>query len=157
MDYRDLEHSNLQFDKIVSVGMLEHVGRTNYDLFLKNVNAVLKPGGISFFTTLVGLKKVREMHGLEKYIFPGGTIPSLRGIVSLSADYNFHVIDIENLRPHYRMTLLHWYKNFEAILMKLAKNSMNALFECGECTYVLVLLHLIMVSLIFTKLYLLKE
>lgn len=35
MDYRDLEHSNLQFDKVVSVGMLEHVGRTNYDLFLK--------------------------------------------------------------------------------------------------------------------------
>lgn len=113
MDYRDLEQSKLQFDKIISVGMIEHVGRPNYDLFFKNVNAVLKSGGIF---VLHYISSVTESEGdawIRKYIFPGGTIPSLREIISLSGDYNFHVIDVENLRPHYRMTLLHWYKNFE--------------------------------------------
>ena len=46
MDYRDLEKSGLRFDRAVSVGMMEHVGRGNYELFLRNVDAVLKPGGL---------------------------------------------------------------------------------------------------------------
>ena len=121
MDYRDLEHSNLQFDKVVSVGMLEHVGRTNYDLFLKNVNAVLKPEGIFVLHYISGVKEGEGDAWIRKYIFPGGTIPSLREIISLSADYNFHVIDVENLRPHYRMTLLHWYKNFEDHIDEISK------------------------------------
>lgn len=50
MDYRELEKSGLQFDRVVSVGMLEHVGRGHYDLFLKNVNAVLKQVACSCFT-----------------------------------------------------------------------------------------------------------
>lgn len=120
MDYRDLEKSDLIFDKIVSVGMLEHVERPNYELFFKNVNAVLKPGGIFVLHYISSLKESEGDAWIKKYIFPGGVIPSLREIVSLSADYNFHIIDIENLRPHYRMTLLHWYKNFEEHLDEIS-------------------------------------
>ncbi len=50
MDYRELKKSDLMFDRVVSVGMLEHVGRENYELFIKNVNAVLKDGGLFYFT-----------------------------------------------------------------------------------------------------------
>ena len=50
---------------------------------------------------------------MKKYIFPGGVIPSLREIVSLSADYNFYTTDVESLRTHYMKTYLNWAKNFE--------------------------------------------
>ena len=50
---------------------------------------------------------------MRKYIFPGGVIPSLREIVSLSADYKFYTTDIESLRTHYMKTLLKWAENFE--------------------------------------------
>ena len=52
MDYRDLEKSGMQFDRVVSVGMIEHVGRGNYGLFLQNVEKVLKPGTFSGFPVL---------------------------------------------------------------------------------------------------------
>lgn len=51
MDYRDLEKSGLEFDRVVSVGMLEHVGRENYELFMQNVSAVLKKKDYSFYIT----------------------------------------------------------------------------------------------------------
>lgn len=121
MDYRDLEGSNLRFDKVVSVGMLEHVGRKNYDLFFKNVHAILNPQGIFVLHYISGLIEGEGDAWIRKYIFPGGTIPSLREIISLSADYKFHIIDIESLRPHYRMTLLHWYENFEKNIDEISK------------------------------------
>lgn len=121
MDYRDLERSGLLFDKVVSVGMLEHVGRTNYDLFLKNVQAVLKPQGIFVLHYISGLIEGEGDAWIRKYIFPGGTIPSLREIVSLSSDHQFHIVDVESLRQHYKMTLLHWYENFENHIDEVSK------------------------------------
>jgi cyclopropane-fatty-acyl-phospholipid synthase len=112
MDYRSLEKSNLKFDRIVSVGMLEHVGRGNYDLFFKNIDSVLKPEGLMLLHYISSLKESSGNAWIKKYIFPGGTIPSLREIVDIMPDYNFHTLDIENLRPHYKLTLLHWLKNF---------------------------------------------
>lgn len=50
---------------------------------------------------------------IRKYIFPGGTIPSLREMISCAAENNFHTLDVENLRLHYNRTLLWWEKNFE--------------------------------------------
>jgi cyclopropane-fatty-acyl-phospholipid synthase len=112
MDYRSLEKSNLKFDRIVSVGMLEHVGRGNYDLFLKNANSVLKDEGLMLLHYISSLKESSGNAWIKKYIFPGGTIPSLREIVDIMPNYNFHTLDIENLRPHYKLTLLCWLKNF---------------------------------------------
>lgn len=113
MDYRDLEKSNLTFDRVVSVGMLEHVGRNNYDLFFKNVNAVLKPKGVFLLHYISSLKESPGDPWIKKYIFPGGVIPTLREIINLCGDYKFYTVDVESLRLHYMKTLLCWYSNFK--------------------------------------------
>lgn len=112
MDYRDLKNSGLQFDRAVSVGMLEHVGRSNYDLFFKNADSVLKPGGLFLLHFISALKEYPGDAWIKKYIFPGGMVPSLREIIQLLADHKFYTLDVESLRRHYQKTLLCWEKNF---------------------------------------------
>lgn len=112
MDYRDLEKSGMQFDRVVSVGMLEHVGRPNYELFIKNVSAVLKEGGIFCLHYISSLKEYPGDAWIKKHIFPGGTIPSLREIINICGDHRFYTIDVESLRRHYMKTLLCWRENF---------------------------------------------
>lgn len=112
MDYRDLEKSGMEFDRVVSVGMLEHVGRPHYELFVKNLSAVLKEGGISCLHYISALKEYPGDAWMKKYIFPGGTIPSLREIINTCGDYRFFTIDVESLRRHYMKTLLCWRENF---------------------------------------------
>lgn len=113
MDYRDLCQSDQRFDRIVSVGMIEHVGRDNYPLFVNCVKKVLNPGGIFLLHFISGLKEHAGDPWIKKYIFPGGTVPSLREILSCAAENDFHTMDVENLRLHYNRTLLCWRKNFE--------------------------------------------
>ena len=113
MDYRELEKSGLSFDRVVSVGMLEHVGRDNYDLFMKNVSKVLKKEGVFVLHYISGLTESPGDPWMRKYIFPGVVIPSLREIMSISADYKFYTTDVESLRQHYMQTLLKWAENFE--------------------------------------------
>ena len=113
MDYRDLKKSKMKFDRIVSVGMIEHVGRSNYDLFFENVDAVLKESGLFLLHYISGIKESEGDAWIKKYIFPGGVIPTLREIIYISAEYNYHTIDVESLRRHYTRTLLEWYKNFQ--------------------------------------------
>lgn len=112
MDYRELQKSGLQFDRIVSVGMIEHVGRGNYGLFLQNVQAALKEKGLFLLHYISAQKEHEGDAWIKKYIFPGGVIPSLREIVSLLPEYNFYTLDIESLRRHYNKTLLCWRDNF---------------------------------------------
>lgn len=112
MDYRDLKISGLKFDRVVSVGMIEHVGRKNYNLFMENVNAVLKPKGLFLLNYISALRENKGDPWIRKYIFPGGVIPSLREIIELFPDYNFYTLDVESLRRHYNKTLLLWRENF---------------------------------------------
>lgn len=112
MDYRDLKHSGVQFDRVVSVGMLEHVGRGNYELFMENAEAVLKQEGLFLLHYISAQKEHEGDPWIKKYIFPGGTIPSLREIIDILPEYEFHVLDIESLRRHYNRTLLCWRENF---------------------------------------------
>ena len=119
MDYRELENSKLSFDRIVSVGMIEHVGRPNYDLFFKNVNVVLKESGLFLLHYISGLKESEGDAWIKKYIFPGGVIPSLREIISISSEYKYHILDVEGLRLHYKKTLLMWAKNFDNNIDKI--------------------------------------
>lgn len=116
MDYRDLKKSGLTFDRVVSVGMLEHVGRDNYNLYMECVSKVLKPEGLFLLHYISGKKENAGDPWIKKYIFPGGTIPSLREIINISYDNDFYTIGSESLRRHYVKTLLHWYDNFEANL-----------------------------------------
>lgn len=112
MDYRDLPKYGKQFQRVVSVGMLEHVGRDNYPLFLDCVSQVLEPGGLFLLHFISGLTEHPGDPWVKKYIFPGGVIPSLREIISHAAEEQFHVLDVEDLRLHYTRTLLCWLQNF---------------------------------------------
>lgn len=113
MDYRELPKMKESFDRVVSVGMIEHVGRDNYDLFLSCVNEVMKPKGLFLLHYISALEEHPGDPWIKKYIFPGGMVPSLREIVNLCAKYKFYTLDIESLRRHYTKTLLCWYDNFK--------------------------------------------
>lgn len=121
MDYRDLPKCGRKFDRIVSVGMVEHVGRDNYRLFMDCGKNVLKPGGLFLLHFISGLKEHAGDPWIKKYIFPGGTIPSLREILSCAAEDGFHTIDVENLRQHYNRTLLCWEKNYREHISEVKK------------------------------------
>lgn len=112
MDYRDLPKTGRTFDRVVSVGMVEHVGRPNYQLFIDCVSKVLKDGGVFLLHFISALKEHPGDAWIKKYIFPGGMIPSLREMLSCLAEDNFHTMDVENLRLHYNKTLLCWADNF---------------------------------------------
>ena len=112
MDYRKLKTSKMNFDRIISIGMLEHVGRANYGLFFENVNAVLKEEGLFLLHFISALKEHPGDPWIKKYIFPGGVIPSLREILCIGGDLDFYTLDIESLRQHYVKTLLCWYENY---------------------------------------------
>ena len=112
MDYRDLPKMNRTFDRVVSVGMAEHVGRRNYQLFMDCAKKVLKPGGLFLLHFISALKEHAGEQKKKKYIFPGGVIPSLREMLSCAAEDDFHTLDAENLRLHYNRTLLCWDKNY---------------------------------------------
>lgn len=112
MDYRDLENCGRTFDRIVSVGMLEHVGRKHYDLFVKNAESVLNPGGLFLLHYISALKEYPGDPWIKKYIFPGGMIPSLREMIHIFSDHRFYTLDVESLRRHYYKTLRLWDRNF---------------------------------------------
>lgn len=98
MDYRDLPEFGAQFDRVVSVGMVEHVGRDNYQLFIDCVSKALKPGGLFLLHFISGLKEYPGDPWIKKYIFPGGMVPSLREMIYCLSEDNFHILDVENLR-----------------------------------------------------------
>lgn len=112
MDYRNLEKSNLEFDRIVSVGMAEHVGHANLPLFFKNVDSVLKESGLFLLHNITNLVETEGNKWITTYIFPGGYLPTLREELNVAADINFRTLDVESLRLHYMKTLEEWYKNF---------------------------------------------
>lgn len=112
MDYRDLSSLNEKFDRVVSVGMVEHVGRENYQLFIDSVSDVMIDGGLFLLHFISALKEHPGDAWIKKYIFPGGTVPSLREMISHMAEDDFHIMDVENLRLHYNKTLLCWSDNF---------------------------------------------
>lgn len=120
-DYRDLEAKDLQFDRVVSVGMMEHVGRSNYSTYMETVNHLLKQGGIFLLHTITGHDEVVSDPWIRKYIFPGGTLPSLRELIHHAYDADFRVLDVESLRRHYCRTLLCWYKNFCKVHEQVAR------------------------------------
>jgi cyclopropane-fatty-acyl-phospholipid synthase len=113
LDYLDLDTEGQQFDKIVSVGMFEHVGRDNLHKYLERIQKVLVPGGLSLLHSIMGVREDGVNSWTNKYIFPGGYIPSFRETISLLPEYDFHLLHAESLRMHYALTLDHWCRNYE--------------------------------------------
>lgn len=119
MDYRDLPSYGGKFDRVVSVGMVEHVGRSNYQLFMNCAGSVLKSGGMFLLHFISALKEYPGDPWIKKYIFPGGMVPSLREMLSYAAETGFHTLDTENLRLHYNRTLLCWERNFKEHIVEV--------------------------------------
>ncbi|MGI9402168.1 MAG: class I SAM-dependent methyltransferase [Rhizobiaceae bacterium] len=110
-DYRDVEG---QFDRIVSVGMFEHVGVVHYDEFFKKVNALTPDDGITLLHSIGHMSPPGMASAwYRKYIFPGAYSPALSEVFEVIERNNLWCLDLEFLRLHYAYTLEHWCKRFE--------------------------------------------
>lgn len=110
---KDYRHLDTKFDRIVSVGMFEHVGVGHFREFFTKVNALLKDDGVAV------LHSINRSAGpdatsawIKKYIFPGGYIPALSEVLPYIEKSGLYVTDIEILRLHYAKTLREWYLRF---------------------------------------------
>ncbi|WP_454713641.1 class I SAM-dependent methyltransferase [Caulobacter segnis] len=111
-DYRDLDE---KFDRIVSVGMLEHVGAPNFRTYFETIAKLLDENGVAL------VHSIGKMHGpgatnafTQKYIFPGGYIPGLSEIVTAIEQAGLWITDVEILRLHYAETCRIWRERFMA-------------------------------------------
>lgn len=121
LDYRELTKSGEMFDRVVSVGMVEHVGRKNLPIYMETVDKLLKEHGISLLHCITAQTEGEVNEWIRRYIFPGGYIPSTRELIGLMPDYDFHLIDVESLRLHYAKTLECWASNFEEAIDEVRK------------------------------------
>ncbi|VEJ54314.1 cyclopropane fatty acyl phospholipid synthase [Pragia fontium] len=108
-DYRDLHN---QYDRIVSVGMFEHIGPKNYQTYFNVVSRNLKPNGL-FLLHTIGSKQTMDNVDpwINKYIFPNGCLPSIANIAQTS-ERLFVMEDLHNFGADYDRTLMIWYKRF---------------------------------------------
>jgi cyclopropane-fatty-acyl-phospholipid synthase len=118
-DYRDLAEAE-SFDKIVSVGMYEHVGLANLPDYFGIVARLLKPGGAVLNHGIVATDPEGRSQGppggefIDRYVFPGGELPNLPRVLTELARCRLEAADVEDLRPHYARTLLLWVRRLEA-------------------------------------------
>ena len=111
IDYREVKE---KFDRIVSVGMFEHVGRKFYKTFFKKVSEILNDNGIALLHTIGSVNPPRDPHPwITRYIFPGGYTPSLSEVAGPIEKSGLIVSDIEVLRMHYAHTLRNWKERFK--------------------------------------------
>lgn len=109
--YNDL--GNKRYDRIISIGMIEHVGKPHLDEFFQSVANALNPGGLALLHMITSPKEGPVDPWIDKYVFPGGYIPAVAEIASYIYKYGFRLHDVENLCPHYLLTLEHWSERFE--------------------------------------------
>ena len=130
IDYRQL---NEKFDRIVSVGMFEHVGRKFYKNYFKQVEKLLSQDGISLIHTIGSVNPPRDPHPwITKYIFPGGYTPSLSEVTAPIERAGLIVSDIEVLKIHYSHTLRHWKENCIANKEKIIQMFDERFFRMWE-------------------------
>ena len=111
IDYRDLAARNQKFDRIVSVGMFEHVGQAQFDTFFEACANLLEDDGVMLLHTIGRMGSPGSTDAFtRKYIFPGGYIPALSETVEASEKFRLIASDVETLRLHYALTLREWYK-----------------------------------------------
>ena len=118
-DYRDIPGTAC-FDKIASVGMYEHVGLANQPLYFQTIARLLKPGGILLNHGIVVTDPQARAKGppggefIDRHVFPGGELPHVSSLLYEIARSGLEPVDMEDLRPHYAKTLLHWSRRLEA-------------------------------------------
>ena len=133
-DYRDL--GEVSFDKVVSVGMFEHVGRSHLPEYFAQVYRLIKPGGL-FLNHGISRRAGTEVDQqsiiqqrifgsgsfLQKYIFPDGELIPVSEVNLKAENAGFEVRDVENLREHYALTLRHWVNRLAARYVEAVKAS----------------------------------
>lgn len=119
LDYRDVPEDE-PFDKIASVGMLEHVGRTNLPLYFGKLFRLLRPGGLvmnhGITLNMVGQDELGSGIGefIDDYVFPGGELAHVSQLIAEMSSQGLECRDVESLRPHYARTLWQWVERLEA-------------------------------------------
>lgn len=126
-DYRDLEGN---FDKLVSIGMYEHVGRAYQGAFMAKAAGLLKPGGLGLLHTIGKDAPDFSDPWIQKYIFPGGYLPTMEEISREMGKRGLSIIDVENLRMHYALTLERWAQNFERNLDRVREKFKDSFVRC---------------------------
>jgi cyclopropane-fatty-acyl-phospholipid synthase len=128
-DYRAL--GGLTFDKVVSVGMYEHVGRSRLAEYFKAAYGALRPGGLFLNHGISDQTPQRRGYlggFIDRYVFPDGELIPISDGLEVAERAGFEVRDVENLREHYSLTLRHWVAN-------LQRNAESAIAAAGERTY----------------------
>lgn len=121
-DYREVpdeEHGT--YDRIVSIGMFEHVGKENIPVFFEKVAKLLRPRGLLLLHTIARLKPEPVDSWIRKYIFPGGYIPALCEVIEAAQDVGLGFSDLEDLRLHYDLTLGRWIERFEVNVSQIRR------------------------------------
>jgi cyclopropane-fatty-acyl-phospholipid synthase len=114
-DYRDLDRCE-QFDKIVSVGMFEHVGEAFLGIYFRRAWEMLRPGGV-FLNHGIAYSATYHRRGpsfTDRYVFPNGELVPISASLRAAELSGFEVRDVESLREHYALTLHHWVRRLEA-------------------------------------------
>jgi cyclopropane-fatty-acyl-phospholipid synthase len=131
LDYRNMDRS---FDRIVSVGMFEHVGVNHFRTFFDTLGRCLKPDGVALLHAIGRSGRPGATNPwITKYIFPGGYCPALSEVLPPVEASNLVVTDIEILRLHYAETLRHWRRRFAAnrdTIAALYDERFCRMFEC---------------------------
>ncbi len=130
IDYRDLTDEEGS-DKVVSVGMIEHVGSERLDDYFQTVQRHLKPGGAFLLHGIADLpaRPAKTTKGvIRTYVFPDSDLPSMTKLITAAERHNFEARDVESLRENYARTLRHWARRLEA-------NQEAALAQVDERTY----------------------
>lgn len=130
-DYRDMAGDAI-FDKIVSVGMFEHVGIKNFPGYFGMVQRLLKPGGLFLNHGIThdseGWRRSVSTAFINRYVFPDGELDTVSNVQRAMERSGFEILDVEALRPHYALTLRHWVKRLE--------NRRDEALQCvSESTY----------------------
>ncbi|ADC89338.1 Cyclopropane-fatty-acyl-phospholipid synthase [Thermocrinis albus DSM 14484] len=112
MHYEELPKLGRKFNKVVSVGMFEHVGKGRHRKFFQVVSDILEEGGLFLLHTIGKVHPSSQSRWIRKYIFPGGYIPSIEEILRACEGLGFNLIDIDDWRIHYYRTLKEWRKRF---------------------------------------------
>lgn len=130
MDYRELDNGE-RYDRIVSIGMFEHVGVRNFGRYFETVLERLKPGGLFLnhgITSSTDWRCTPLTRFINRYIFPDGELARLSVVTDAMEQSGFELLDIESLRPHYALTLRQWVSALE-------KNHKAAIDMTSAATY----------------------
>lgn len=129
-DYRELS-GDTKYDRIVSVGMFEHIGINNFPLYFSTVRKLLKPQGLFLnhgITNDTGWRHTPITQFINNYIFPDGELARISDVINAMEKEGFEILDTEALRPHYVLTLRKWVRELE-------KKSDKAIEIAGERIY----------------------